>query len=119
MRHGRPFSTIREAPVTLAAFNGHEALTFTDYTDLNTGRTLHAEPGGTYDVAPASGRVVPEFPEPWFTRIQPAPEDPTEVQAETVEPAEAGGVPAEGDSAPGSSSGAGGEPGGEDEHSAF
>ena len=21
-----------------------------------------------YDIAPASGRVVPEFPEPWFTR---------------------------------------------------
>ena len=32
------------------------------------GRPSIAEPGGVYDVAPASGRVIPEFPEPWFTR---------------------------------------------------
>ena len=51
------------------AYNGHEALTFTDYLDLGTGRTLHAEPGGTYDIAPASGHVVPEVPEPWFTPV--------------------------------------------------
>ena len=51
------------------AYNGHEALTFTDYLDLETGRTLHAEPGGTYDIAPASGHVVPEVPEPWFTPV--------------------------------------------------
>ena len=44
---------------------------FSDYTDLETGKTLHAEPGGTYDVAPASGRVVPEFPDPWFTPVDP------------------------------------------------
>jgi hypothetical protein len=56
--------------VTLAAYNGHEALTFTDYLDLGSGKTLHAEPGGTYDIAPASGRGVPEFPEPWFTAVQ-------------------------------------------------
>jgi hypothetical protein len=55
--------------VTLAAYNGHEALTFTDYLDLATGKTLRAEPGRTYDVAPASGRVIPEFPEPWFTPV--------------------------------------------------
>ena len=55
--------------MTLAAYTGHEALTFTDYLDLETGKTLHAEPGGTYDVAPASGRVVPEVPEPWFTPV--------------------------------------------------
>jgi len=48
------------------AYAGHEALTFTDYLDLETGRTLFAEPGGTYDIAPASGRAVPEVPEPWF-----------------------------------------------------
>ena len=48
------------------AYAGHEALTFSDYTDLGTGRTLHAEPGGVYDITPASGRVVPEVPEPWF-----------------------------------------------------
>jgi hypothetical protein len=57
------------------AYAGHEALTFSDYMDLETGRTLYAEPGGSYDIAPASGRVVPEVPEPWFTRVQgePAP----------------------------------------------
>jgi len=55
--------------VTRAIFNGHEALTFSDYTDLATGMTLRAEPGQVYDIAPASGRVVPEFPEPWFTRV--------------------------------------------------
>ena len=55
--------------MTLAAYTGHEALTFGDYTDLETGQALRAEPGGVYDIAPASGRVVPEFPEPWFTRV--------------------------------------------------
>ena len=54
-------------------YNGVEALTFTDFLDLETGRTLHAEPGGTYDIAPASGRVVPDVPEPWFTAIQEKP----------------------------------------------
>ena len=51
------------------AYAGHEALTFSDYIDLNTGKTLHAVPGGTYDLAPASGRVVPEVPEPWFVPV--------------------------------------------------
>lgn len=55
-----------------AAYVYHEALTFSDYTDLGTGKTLRAEPGGTYDIAPASGHVVPEIPEPWFV---PAGED--------------------------------------------
>jgi hypothetical protein len=54
-----------------AAYTGHEALTFSDYTDLETGKTLHAEPGRSYDVAPASGRVVPEMPEPWFVATEP------------------------------------------------
>lgn len=54
-----------------AAYTGHEALTFSDYTDLETGKTLHAEPGRSYDVAPASGRVVPEMPEPWFVAAEP------------------------------------------------
>jgi hypothetical protein len=47
----------------------HEPLTFTDYLNLETGQTLAAVPGGTYDIAPASGRVVPELPEPWFVRV--------------------------------------------------
>lgn len=55
------------------AYAGHEALTFTDYTDLETGKTLHAVPGGTYDITPASGRVVPEVPEPWFASAAPEP----------------------------------------------
>lgn len=50
---------------------GHEALTFTDYLNLETGQTLSAVPGGVYDIAPASGRVVPEVPEPWFTAAEP------------------------------------------------
>jgi hypothetical protein len=49
----------------------HEPLTFTDYLNLETGQTLTAEPGVTYDIAPASGRVVPELPEPWFTAAEP------------------------------------------------
>ena len=57
----------------LAVYTGHEALTFPDYLDLETGRTLHAEPGETYDIAPASGRAVPDVPEGWFTVIRSAP----------------------------------------------
>ena len=53
--------------MTLAAYNGHEALTFADYIDLDTGRTLAAEPGGTYDLAPAGGRPVPDIPQGWFS----------------------------------------------------
>jgi hypothetical protein len=49
-----------------AAYTGHEALTFGDYIDLETGKTLLAEPGGVYDIAPASGRNVDEIPAPWF-----------------------------------------------------
>lgn len=56
--------------MTLAAYTGHEALTFTDYLDLETGKTLHAVPGeGPYDIAPVSGRQLLEVPEPWFTRL--------------------------------------------------
>jgi hypothetical protein len=49
----------------------HEPLTFTDYLNLDTGQTLSAVPGETYDIAPASGHVVPEVPEPWFTAAEP------------------------------------------------
>jgi len=91
--------------VTRAAYTGHEALTFTDYLDLESGKTLHAEPGRTYDVAPASGRLVPDIPAGWFTPALPD-------SAETVETVEAGeGAPAEGDGAPGpGGEEAGGEP---------
>ena len=53
------------------AYGHHEALTFADYLDLESGKTLHAEPGQSYDIAPASGHVVPEVPEPWFTPADP------------------------------------------------
>ena len=94
--------------MTLAAYHGHEALTFPDYTDLGTGKTLHAEPRDEpYDIAPASGRAAPDIPAGWFT---PVSAEVAEVQLETVEPAETdedAGAPAEGDGAP--------EPGGEQE----
>jgi hypothetical protein len=61
-----------------AAYTGHEALTFSQYMDGGTGRTLHAEPGGVYEVTPASGHVVPEIPAAWFVPVdendQPAPD---------------------------------------------
>ena len=58
------------------AYVGHEALTFTDYIDLEAGKTLHAEPGGVYDIAPASGRNVLEVPEPWFVAVAGEVPDP-------------------------------------------
>ena len=102
--------------MTLAAYNGQEALTFTDYLDLGTGRSLHAEPGGTYDVAPASGRVVAEVPEPWFTPV-------TSGGVVTGSASLAG----EGEAAPAEGDGAAGEPahdedpetGEQDDHSAL
>ena len=54
-----------------AAYTGHEALTFGDYIDLETGRTLRAEPGGVYDIMPASGRNVDGIPAPWFVPAGP------------------------------------------------
>ena len=70
------------------AYLGHEALTFQDYIDLDAGKTLHAEPGGVYDIAPASGHVVPEAPEPWFVLAGPEPEP-----AAVTWPAEPDAVP--------------------------
>ena len=52
-----------------AVYTGHEALTFTGYLDLDTGRTLTAEPGGAYDIAPASGQAAAEIPAAWFTPV--------------------------------------------------
>jgi hypothetical protein len=48
--------------VALARYTGHMPVTFPDYTDRGTGTTLAAEPGGVYDVIPASGRLVPDLP---------------------------------------------------------
>ena len=52
------------------AYGGQETLTFMDYLDLETGRTLRAEPGGVYDITPTSGRRVDEVPAPWFTAVE-------------------------------------------------
>ena len=49
-----------------AVYTGHEALTFTDYLDLDSGKTLHAQPGRVYDISPASGRAAADIPAPWF-----------------------------------------------------
>ena len=53
------------------AYGGQEALTFMDYRDTETGRTLYAVPGGVYDIEPVSGRPVDEVPAPWFTAVDP------------------------------------------------
>jgi hypothetical protein len=78
--------------VTRAVFTGNQSLSFQDYTDGETGRTLTAEPGVVYDVAPASGRAVPEVPAGWFVPLAgdgepvtapgPAPEPEPEPQPE-------------------------------------
>ena len=54
-----------------AVYTHHEALTFSGYLDQETGKTLVAEPGGTYDITPAAG-AADEIPFPWFV---PAGED--------------------------------------------
>lgn len=78
--------------MTLAVFTGHEALTFQDYADLATGGVLRAEPGRVYDVAPASGRNVPDVPAGWFTPVaaEPPPDAASEAASEAAdEPPEA------------------------------
>ena len=52
-----------------AAYTGNEALTFSQYIDGETGKTLAAEPGVVYEVIPASGHVVPEIPLAWFVPV--------------------------------------------------
>jgi hypothetical protein len=43
--------------MTSVTFYGHVPMTYPDYIDLATGRTLTCQPGQTYNVAPASGNV--------------------------------------------------------------
>ncbi len=93
-----------------AAYTGHEALTFSDYLDLETGKTLHAEPGRTYDIAPASGRSADEVPLQWFTPVD------AEAWAARQETAEAERLAAESDGDEGGE--AQPEPGAEPEPSA-
>jgi hypothetical protein len=76
--------------VTRAVYTGHETLTFTDYRDEETGRTLTAEPGRVYEVAPASGRLVEDIPAGWFV-----PADPEEWAAKQAAAAEAERLAAE------------------------
>ncbi len=70
-----------------AAYNGQETLTFTDYIDQETGRTLTAEPGMSYDIAPASGRPVADVPEPWFTALDGEAAAPVAVEDAAAEDA--------------------------------
>ena len=69
-----------EEGLVRAAYTGHVPLMFPDYIDLDTGRVLSAEPGGVYDITPASGRSVDEIPGQWFTpaddeaKAEPEPE---------------------------------------------
>ena len=60
------------------AYGGQEALTFMDYRDTETGRTLYAVPGGVYDIEPVSGRPVDEVPAPWFTAVEGEPVPPAD-----------------------------------------
>ena len=48
--------------MTRVRYTGPHPGTLGDYIDLGTGRALTVEPGKVYDVAPASGRAVPEVP---------------------------------------------------------
>lgn len=65
--------------MTRATYTGIETLTFMDYMDLESGRTLTAEPGGVYDLAPSGGRQVPDLP-PGFA----AAEKPRQAKAGTA-----------------------------------
>ena len=48
--------------MTRVRYTGVHPGTLMDYIDLETGRVLAVEPGGEYDVIPASGRAVPDIP---------------------------------------------------------
>jgi hypothetical protein len=52
-----PGDPLSAASDTYAVFTGNETLTYLQYLDVQAGRTLVAVPGGTYDVAVASGYV--------------------------------------------------------------
>ena len=54
-----------------ATFNGDHVTTYADYIDAGQGSTLVAEPGETYDIAPAAGHVR-ELPMPPDDRWTPA-----------------------------------------------
>jgi hypothetical protein len=106
--------------VTYASYTGHETLTFPDYLDLSTGRTLTAKPGQSYDVAPASGRLVPDVPAGWFTPVDPeewaakrAAAEAERLEAERLAAESAASAAAEGGTDAGGEPDGSGEPGGE------
>ena len=85
--------------MTLASYHGHETLSFPDYLDLGTGKTLTAQPRDEpYDIAPASGRLVPGLPAGWFTPLE---GNDLEARAAKVAAAEAERLAAEGAAAEG------------------
>jgi hypothetical protein len=44
--------------VTSVTFYGHYPITYPHYIDLATGKALSVVPGGSYNVAPASGNLL-------------------------------------------------------------
>ncbi len=54
-----------------ATFNGDATTTYAEYIDAEQARTLVAEPGGTYEIAPAAGHAR-ELPMPPDGRWKPA-----------------------------------------------
>lgn len=55
-----------------ATFNGDAITTYAEYIDAGQARTLVAEPGGTYDIAPAAGhaRELPMPPDGRWTPVK-------------------------------------------------
>lgn len=56
-------------------FTGEAVTTYAEYIDAEAGRTLVAEPGETYDIAPARGHAR-DLPMPPDERWKPAPKAP-------------------------------------------
>jgi hypothetical protein len=64
------------------AYHGHEVMTYVNYVDAETGKTLVCEPGGIYDilpdVMPTDGRFTVVIPKENSKAIPDFPEDETE-----------------------------------------
>ena len=77
--------------MTSVQYTGHATALYMDYIDGETGRTLTAEPGGTYDVRVAPGRNPGLSPVPGdgrWTAVPPPEEDqPAEPAADPHAPA--------------------------------
>lgn len=66
---------------------GHETMTYMDYLDVNTGKTLTCVPGQTYTFVPASGHAAPMSAVPGDGRFTVGSGRGTE--KETIEPEKA------------------------------